>query len=333
LFYWRLPEQHVVGSSARIKMTDVHLTQIRKDLPRTFPELSLIQERQALIEAILTDYAAFDSELGYCQGMSCLAAVIAERINDSEEASTHFRHIVGPLRGIWLPGFPLVVTGMSAFDTVLKKSNCALHTHLTKHDLSYDMFLPDVWLTQFSRWLPFSFLWDVFEYVEAHGFPGVLAITAALMSLSTPSLLEEADFSALFVALKSLADKAKHLELSKVLDASKEVLPVVQEVLQQELTNSKAISRCSIVRDSSRVLYAGTDLEVICQSNSETYIEQVAQTLRLWYARGSHQNGTPTSNSTKSTLRISERVCWPFGNWDSRCSMYTDALKMSRCSR
>jgi len=283
------------------------------------------------------EHVSFDPELGYCQGMNYIAAVIAERTKDVAAATARFRRIVDALRGIWLPGFPFLVVGMSAFDAVLRTCEPALHQHLQANDVSFDMFLPDVWLTLFSRWLPFPILWDVLDYVEAEGFVGVLGLTVAVMKLHSSELLEAADFTALFVTMKSLGQRAKQPELPAVLGAARGCLPVVREVLPEGQMALEANGRdraCSVVRHMSRVLHAGTDLEVVVYDGSQATARQLARQIEeARLARGSagsKPNSTPDGAGPRQVdllpdtrhAKPASRPFWPV-RWLSCCQAPT----------
>jgi len=86
----------------------IDIVQIRKDIPRSFPEQPVIATSSHIIESILVEHAKFDPELGYCQGMSCVAAVIASRLTNPAEASMFFRRLVESLRGRWRALLPWI---------------------------------------------------------------------------------------------------------------------------------------------------------------------------------------------------------------------------------
>mmetsp|Transcript_77188 Transcript_77188/g.195983 ORF Transcript_77188/g.195983 Transcript_77188/m.195983 type:complete len:361 (-) Transcript_77188:35-1117(-) len=258
---------------------EADLHQIRKDLPRSFPEEPMVQSRSHIIEAILVEHAKFDPELGYCQGMSCVAAVVAAQLTDPVSASLFFRRLVDSLRGLWLPGFPLLTAGSGAFDTLQRSFLPMLHEHIEVHGASYDMFLPDAWLTLFARWLPFDSLWTVLVFIEAEGLAGLLSLTAVLLQTHQAALLSTEDFTTLFVLLKTLGRQPEQPEIGELISAARLMLPEVRDLLPQRplvphptcgsshLPSSHGSGsfspKAKLVRKGSRVLHASSNLEAI----------------------------------------------------------------------
>jgi len=275
------------------------LEQIRKDIPRSFPEQARVQARTTQIEAILVEHSVFDPEIGYCQGMSCVAAVVAAHIADVAVASSFFQRLVDGLRGFWLPGFPLLTAGAVAFEKLQKSCLPTLHDHLKYHGASYEMFLPDAWLTLFSRWLPFASLWRAFVFIEAEGIAGVLSLTTVLFRAHEAALLDTDDFTSLFVLLKSLGRQPRQPDVEQLILSAKMMLPVVADVVPvhgEQLTSWAtpkpthigSPTSASLVRTGSRVLYANSSLEAIANETSDGALEQLAQRTRTLSLQGLH---------------------------------------------
>ncbi|CAE8656332.1 unnamed protein product, partial [Polarella glacialis] len=133
-----------------------HVLQIRKDLPRTFPTHQEVADKNELIEEVLIQYAARDPEVGYCQGMNFPASVLVVAEQDLENASEHFQTLLLSVRGLWLPGFPLLEVGKHAFQVLFAERLPRLAAHFQDLSVADEMFLLDAWLTLFARWLPFG---------------------------------------------------------------------------------------------------------------------------------------------------------------------------------
>jgi hypothetical protein len=67
-----------------------HDYRIQKDLHRTFPDHPLFDAPtkygQVALRNILTAYSAYDSEVGYCQGMGFIAAILIMHMRTEEIA-------------------------------------------------------------------------------------------------------------------------------------------------------------------------------------------------------------------------------------------------------
>lgn len=314
-----LPELSQVEPSGRVvRVVDTDcddLVQIRKDLPRTFPDQPAVQARKMVIEAMLAEHAVFDPELGYCQGMSFVAAVVAAQLADSAAASLFFRRLVDGLRGLWLPGFPLLVAGMAACEALQRRWLPDLHEHLQGHGATYDMFLPEAWLTLFSRWLPFSALYSVFVFIEAEGLAGLLCLTVVLLEAHEAALLGADDFTSLFVLLKSLGRQPQQPDVGRLFLAAKKMMPEVAGALPSITREANASgsmgdflvadgcqdrdsvpsspSVCSVgtvggsrfIRKGSRVLHANSDVEAVLGEDSDVALERHAHRARTASSR------------------------------------------------
>lgn len=87
------------------------MTQIVKDLERTFPESGSFGESGTLgggLEEILRAYSVYDREVGYVQGLNLLAGVLLYHIGNSAQAFWALVDLMEDkeLRSLYLPGFP-----------------------------------------------------------------------------------------------------------------------------------------------------------------------------------------------------------------------------------
>jgi hypothetical protein len=250
--------------------TTVDARQIEKDLPRTFSDQPHVASCVEIVEAVLLEYAAADPEVGYCQGMNCVAAVVCVQFPDASKAYLRFWKIVSNLRGLWLPGFPLLLRGVTAFDELFRISLPDLSAHFVENSVTvdmFDMFLPETWLTLFSRWLPFSMLWGIFEFIEAESFPGVLSLTAALLQEHTDAIMKAQDFTSLFMLLKSLSKQPRQPQSVQLLASARAFLPAAQTAFRRASGGEESIPRStstpSLLRQGSRVIHEPSGLELL----------------------------------------------------------------------
>lgn len=164
-----------------------HKQEIDLDLPPSFGN-PVAQERIETIRAILLRQAAQDAEVGYCEGMHFFAVAFAASSHSQGEASWRFHAFMGLVRGLWLPGLPLVRDGLCTFVEAAQQRGWFLH--LRAHRVEPTMYLPRAWLTLFRTWLPFRTLTACLELLEGHGFAGILATTLALMDHAEDRLLK-----------------------------------------------------------------------------------------------------------------------------------------------
>eukprot|EP00435_Cladocopium_sp_Y103_P065386 s664_g27.t1 len=81
------------------------LRQLELDLPRTAGTDVALHGCIGRVRKMILQHLEDDPELGYCQGMTLVAAVFAAAHNDGEvEAYRRFAAFVQRVRGLWLPG-------------------------------------------------------------------------------------------------------------------------------------------------------------------------------------------------------------------------------------
>jgi hypothetical protein len=179
--------------------------QIGLDLPRTFHGNNVVQGKLHVVEDMLRRYCDQDRELGYVQGMNLVAAVFAAASHDFTEAYKRFYSFMRQVRGLWLPGFPMYIEGVSLFNSLASEK--AWHRHLQSH-MDPSMYLPQAWLGLFTRWLPFDTLVCCLDVFEEHGFAAMLATTVAVLDHACAALPARADLEALKEFFDDLEQRA-----------------------------------------------------------------------------------------------------------------------------
>ena len=109
------------------------LTQINRDLNRTFPKDKFFREKsegQKQLERILIAFCRFDPEIGYVQGMNFIAGSLLYHCPE-EIAFWLFCRIVEDydMRDIYLPGIPGLYKHCQLIDLLLFHTNHALYRH------------------------------------------------------------------------------------------------------------------------------------------------------------------------------------------------------------
>jgi len=298
--------------------------QILKDLPRTFNNRVEVVRHADIIESVLIEYAAADPEVGYCQGMNCVAAVVSSQFPNQSEAFGRFQAVVADIRGLWLPGFPLYLLGMSAFEVMYREQLPKLHSHFLMQCITFDMFLPDTWLTLFSRWLPFVILWEAFELIEAEGFPSVLCITAALLQMHSAALAETEDFTSLFVLLKALNNQPYQPQGHELIAVARGLLPAAKKALasveEQNLVRKSSLSHLtcgSVTREGEKVIHELSGLEILNEetlndTTSFAHAMHAANTIRLAKGTTGMASGAD-SGPSKAPRQRRGGCCLPCG--------------------
>ncbi|CAE7566935.1 GYP5 [Symbiodinium pilosum] len=187
--------QHEDGPSPEV------IRQLDLDLPRTAGGDKSLQACIGRVRGMILQHLDEDPELGYCQGMTLVAAVFAAAIQDPE-AYKRFAAFVKQVRGLWLPGFPLLMPCMSGFEVLARER--AWFIHFTRLGVRSDMFLPQAMLSMFVNWLPLMMLLHCLSFLEDFGLAALLSMAVAFLDLHEARLLEQPTFEELMETLQGL---------------------------------------------------------------------------------------------------------------------------------
>jgi len=161
--------------------------------------------RMSRVRQLLLRHAAQDGELGYCQGMHFAMVVFVASSGSLGEAYWRFHAFSGRMRGLWLSGLPLVTEGLQRFAEAAR--GASWFEHLTAHGLGPQAYLPQAWLGFLAAWLPLSVLVHSLEFLEGHGFPGLLAVTLAVLDCVAERLLQHTSMEDLKQVLSRLREQ------------------------------------------------------------------------------------------------------------------------------
>jgi len=175
---------------------------IDMDLHRTLSDNVLVRSRQGWIRSMLLRHVATDPELGYCQGMTLVAAIFAAASSNGSEAYSRFEAFTGGVRSLWMPGFPLLKAAMKQFETVAQAQGW--YKHLLAHGIDTSMYLPQALLTLFGSWLSLPTLLECLGLLENSGMTGMVAMAVTVLDLAGERLLKQSSMEDLLFELQSL---------------------------------------------------------------------------------------------------------------------------------
>ncbi|KYQ90656.1 ankyrin repeat-containing protein [Tieghemostelium lacteum] len=151
--------------------------QIDLDIDRTYRNHYIFRERfnegQQSLFNILKAYSVYDPEVGYCQGMSSLVAMMLMYL--SEEQS--FWALVSLMesdkyqfRGLFLPSFPLLYRHYAIHEALLHQELPKVQNHFNVEGINTSMYATKWFLTIFSGNVPFPLLVRFWDLVLLNGY-------------------------------------------------------------------------------------------------------------------------------------------------------------------
>ncbi|XP_013772089.2 USP6 N-terminal-like protein [Limulus polyphemus] len=180
---------------ARKWSTDVR--QIDLDVNRTYRNHIMFRERygvqqQALFH-VLAAYSMYNTEIGYCQGMSQIAALLLMYMNEEDAfwslsvLMTNEKHA---MHGFFIPGFPKLQRFQEHHDKILTKFLPKLKKHLDKYEIHSSLYTLKWFFQCFLDRVPFTLtlrLWDIYIL---EGEVVLTAMSYTLLKLHRKTLLK-----------------------------------------------------------------------------------------------------------------------------------------------
>ena len=155
--------------------TSNFLSQIDLDINRTYREHVIFKAQYGLghkqLFHVLAAYSVYNPEVGYCQGMSELAAVLFMYIYNEEDVFWALTILMSKrkydMHNFFLPKFPKLLLVQAHHDKILQKFLPKLSKHMAKSGISAGMYTVQWFLRCFLDSLPFPLamrLWDIWMF-------------------------------------------------------------------------------------------------------------------------------------------------------------------------
>lgn len=125
---------------------------------------------QENLRRILHAYSRHDREVGYCQGMGFITAMLLTYMVEEEAFFTLdflMNRFPSPMRGLYLPGMPLAKKMIFVADKLTKRFLPRLWRHLSAQNVHPSMYMVQWFVTVYTNSFPFEMVtrvWDVFLF-------------------------------------------------------------------------------------------------------------------------------------------------------------------------
>ncbi|KAK9172253.1 Rab-GTPase-TBC domain protein [Cryptosporidium meleagridis] len=164
------------------------------DVPRTFPELNIFRDQasQECLFRVLNATANHIPDVGYCQGMNFIAALLLITSNFDQERSFYSLILILEtygLSGFYKDQFPLLTKYIQAFDTMFQTNIPKLWKHFQDEGIFDPVYLHPWFLTLFVSTLPLKTVVIIWDYLLANGLQSLISIAIALLKTLESSLI------------------------------------------------------------------------------------------------------------------------------------------------
>jgi len=186
----------------KVKLTNHAEEEIRKDVCRTSRQMELWtaknrKMKQEQVFNVLKVYSCYLNQVGYCQGMGCVCAVL---LNELSEECTFWTMVAltvnskYKLWGVWHPTMPLVHEIFLNMERLVEKKFPQLSKHFKQQGvITCTMYGVCTWfITIFAATkLPLNLLYDIWDAYFEHGLPVIYKIGLGILDHSHDDLLKK----------------------------------------------------------------------------------------------------------------------------------------------
>ncbi|XP_054862267.1 USP6 N-terminal-like protein isoform X2 [Amphiprion ocellaris] len=190
---------------ARARGLSPDIRQIDLDVNRTYRDHIMFMHRydvkqQALFH-VLTAYSMYNTEVGYCQGMSQITALLLIYMNEEDAFWALVKLLSGQrhsMHGFFIPGFPKLMRFQEHHDRILKKMIPKLKQHLDNQEVFTSLYTMKWFFQCFLDRTPFTLtlrIWDIYIFEGERVLPAMSYTILKLhrkhlMKLSMEELVE-----------------------------------------------------------------------------------------------------------------------------------------------
>lgn len=184
---------------AKVQVTPQCMSDIAKDVPRTFPEIPYFKGNGATsLTNVLHAIANADPEVGYCQGMNCVIALLL-LVGNGNEADVFAVYQAAcrkyQWRGLYLPGFPKLWELTFQWQVLFKNKDPGMYRSFKEMGLKEALWLTKAVLTLYAASLPLFLAIRVWDLMLSQGESVILRTAKVILDTLKSDLggLELAD--------------------------------------------------------------------------------------------------------------------------------------------
>jgi hypothetical protein len=136
-------------------------------------------------------YAVYDSEVGYCQGLSFLAATLLLHMPEEQAFCVLVKLMYNyRLRDLYKDGFDNLYLRLHQLNCLMEEHLSQLWQHFKDHHVETHMFASQWFLTLFTARFPLYFVFQIIDVFLLQGFDTLFQVALALLMLCKKDLLQ-----------------------------------------------------------------------------------------------------------------------------------------------
>ena len=170
---------------------------IVKDLDRTFPFHDMFSKPgsgQEDLHLVLKAYSLYDTEVGYCQAMAPVSAVLLMHMTMEDAFWCLVSLLKNYVKGYYGEKLEAVRLEGEIFKGLLSKVLPSISKHMEKHHIDPLMYMTEWFMCLFSRNLPFSSVLRIWDMFFCEGVKVLFRTALTILKLTlTSDVLKECD--------------------------------------------------------------------------------------------------------------------------------------------
>ncbi|KAJ1858076.1 hypothetical protein LPJ73_001952 [Coemansia sp. RSA 2703] len=193
-----------------VQEPSAHERVIRRDLPRTFPRITVFRRLegsgQARLFRILKAYSLYDAEVGYCQGLGFIAGPLVLTMGECQAFCVLVRLMeTYALRGMFTEDMAGLHLRLWQFAVLAREIAPEVMAHLDALGVMPAMYAPAWFLSLFAYTLPLSFVLRALDVVAVEGMAPatIIRIGVALLQRNADEILAQDDFESAMAVLNT----------------------------------------------------------------------------------------------------------------------------------
>ncbi|ORZ27147.1 rab-GTPase-TBC domain-domain-containing protein [Lobosporangium transversale] len=189
-----------------LKATSLHEKQINRDMSRTFPNHEYFQAEglgQESLFNVVKAYSLYDSEVGYCQGLSFVVGPLLLNMPDEEAFCLLVRMMKSyDMRGHFTPDMSTLQLRLYQFEQLMEETVPLVYKHFQNQGIRSTMYASQWFMTLFAYKFPLDLVFRIYDILFVEGVESLLRFGIALLKANHDQILHH-DFEALVDFLKN----------------------------------------------------------------------------------------------------------------------------------
>jgi hypothetical protein len=168
--------------------------QILADIHRTFPdqEVSVTENFQKALFNILKAYSLYDEAVGYCQGLSFVAALLLMKVPEEQAFYILARLMRGhDLRSIYTEDMRGVQLRMFQMNKLVQQLFPAMYKHMEGLEVKVSLVLIPWFMTAFCYQLPLTVAFRVMDIMLLEGIPALFRIALSILLMCEADVMSQ----------------------------------------------------------------------------------------------------------------------------------------------